>query len=56
MLHVNNEKRKKKNNGRNRIAHQERIRTFGEKENYMYLKILEVNTIKQAEMKGKIRK
>ena len=29
---------------------------LGEKENYKYLEILEVDTIKQAEMKKKIRK
>ena len=30
------------------------IRTLGEKETYKYLGILEANTIKQREMKGKI--
>ena len=29
---------------------------FGEKKNYKYLRILEVDIIKQAEMKEKIRK
>ena len=35
---------------------QERIRTLGEKENYKYLPILKEDTIKQVEMKEKIRK
>ena len=34
----------------------ERIRTFGEKEIYMNLWVLEVDTIKQVEMKEKISK
>ena len=45
MCHVYNGKWGKRNNG-----NQERIRTFGEKENYT----LEANTITQAEMKEKI--
>ena len=32
------------------------IRTLGEKETYLYLGILEADTIKQVEMKGKIQK
>ena len=35
------------------MPHQERIRTFGEKENYKYFGILEADTIKQAEVKEK---
>ena len=35
---------------------QERIRIFGEKENYKHLEILEADTIKQVEMKENIRK
>ena len=35
---------------------QEKIRTFGEKETYKYLGILETNIIKQAEMKEKIKR
>ena len=35
---------------------QEKIRTLGEKETYKYLGILEADTIKQAEMKEKIKK
>ena len=38
------------------LSNQERIRTLGEKENYRYLGILEVDTIKQVDMKEKIRK
>ena len=32
------------------LPNQERIRTFGEKENYKYLGILEADTIKQVEI------
>ena len=35
---------------------QEKIRTLGEKENYKYLGILEADTIKQTEMKRKVKK
>ena len=35
---------------------QDKIRTFGEKEIYKYLGILEAYTVKQEEMKEKIRK
>ena len=34
----------------------EKIRMLGEKDFYKYLRILEVDTIKQADMKGKILK
>ena len=36
------------------LTHQEKIRTFGEKETYKYLGILEPETIKQVEMKEKV--
>ena len=48
MCHAYNEKCKKIN--------QERIRTLGKKENYKYLAILEVVTIRQVEIKEKIGK
>ena len=35
---------------------QDKIRTLGEKETYKYLGILESDTIKQVEMKEKLRK
>ena len=35
------------------LPNQEKIRTFGEKETYKYLEILEADTIKHAEMKEK---
>ena len=35
------------------LPNQEKIRILGEKENHKYLKILEADTIKQAEMKEK---
>ena len=38
------------------LPNQERIRMLGEKENYNYLGIFEADTIKQAEMKEKIKK
>ena len=38
------------------LPNQERIRTFGEKENYKYLGILEMDTIKQVEIKEKNNK
>ena len=49
------------NTGKNETAkgieqpNREEIRTFGEKENYKYLGILEADAIKQTEMKEKIR-
>ena len=47
---------KMKNSGRNRITKKEYSWTPGEKENYKYLGTLDTDTIKQADMKGKIRK
>ena len=38
------------------LTNQEKIRTLGEKETYKYLGILDVDTIKQVEMKDKIKK
>ena len=38
------------------LPNENKIRTLGEKETYKYLGILESDTIKQAEMKGKIKK
>ena len=35
------------------LPNQDKIRTLGEKETYKYLGILEADTIKQVEMKGK---
>ena len=37
------------------LPNQGKIRTFGENETYKYLGILEVDTIKQVQMKRKIR-
>ena len=51
MCHVNNEKRKKANNGRNRRTKSRKIRTLKEKETYKSLEILEANMIKKMEMK-----
>ena len=38
------------------LSNQETSSTLGEKENYKCLRMLEVETIKQAEVKEKIRK
>ena len=38
------------------LPNQEKIRTIVEKESYKYLRILDVDTIKQAEMKEKFKK
>ena len=38
------------------LPNQHKIRTLGEKETYKYLGILEADTIKQEEMKEKLRK
>ena len=38
------------------LPNQEKIRTLREKETYKYLGILEADTIKQVEMKEKIKK
>ena len=38
------------------LPSQDKIRTLGEKETYKYLGILEADTIKQVEMKEKIKK
>ena len=38
------------------LTNQENIRALGEKKTYKYLQILESDTIKQAEMKDKIKK
>ena len=39
-----------------KLPNQDKIRTLGEKKTYKYLGILEADTIKQVEMKGKIQK
>ena len=39
-----------------KLSNQEKIRTLGEKETYKYLGILEIDTIKQVEMKENIKK
>ena len=38
------------------LPYQEKIRVLREKETYKYLGILEEDTVKQAEMKGKMKK
>ena len=39
-----------------KLPNQEKIRTLKEKETYKYLEILEVDIIKQVEMKERIKK
>ena len=60
MREADYERWKKINCGRNRTdkskkKKKRRLRTLAEKENYKYLGIVEADTIKQEEMKGKIR-
>ena len=38
------------------LLNQDKIRMLGEKETYKYLSILEADTIKQVEMKEKVKK
>ena len=56
MYHAGNEKQQTTPDGRNGIPNEDKIRTLGEKETYKYLDILEVDAIKQVEMKEKIKK
>ena len=57
MRHANNEKRETANDGRNKTTKiNKKIRMLGEKETYKYLRIVETNTIKQVEMKEKLKK
>ena len=50
MSHASNEKEGMK------LTNHEKIRTLGKKETYKYMGILEVDTIKQVEMKERIKK
>ena len=56
MCHACYEKWQTTYDWRNGTPNHDKIRTFGEKETYRYLGILEADTIKQVEMKDKIRK
>ena len=56
MCYASNEKRQTKPDRRNGTPKSNKIRTFGKKETYKYLGILEADTIKQVEMKEKLRK
>ena len=57
MCHASNEKRQTTPDGRGmELPNKDKIRTLGENETYKYLGILEANTIKQVEMKEKIKK
>ena len=53
MCHANNEKRE---TSHDRRKIKKKIKTFGDKETYKYLGILEAHTIKQLEMKENIKK
>ena len=55
MCHANDEKYKTTHDRRNGTNKSRKIRALEENENYKYLGILEVNTIKQ-EMKEKLQK
>ena len=56
MSDADNEKRKITNDGRNRTTKSRKIKTFGEKVTYKYLGILEMDIIKHAEMKEKLKR
>ena len=56
MCHDDNENRGKDSEEWIELSNQECIRTFGEKENYKYLEILEADTIKQLDMEEKSEK
>ena len=57
MCHANNEKQETQHlMDIMELLNQEKIRTLGEKESYKYLEILEADTIKQMEMKKKLKK
>ena len=56
MCLAKKERRKMTNGGRNRTTRSRKIRMLGVKETYKYLGILEVDTIKHAEMKEKDEK
>ena len=56
MCHSNNESGKQHITEGIKLPNQEEIRMIREKETYKYLGILEVDTIKQVEMKEKILK
>ena len=56
MCHVSNEKWQMTHNGRSQKKNQVVIRTLRKKETYKSLGILKADTIKQQEMKEKIRK
>ena len=56
MYNASNEKRQKQLTDGMKLPNQDKIRTFGEKETYKHLGILEAETIKQMEMKEKIEK
>ena len=56
MCHANNENRKGQIMEGKELPNQERIRMVGGKENYKFLGMLEVDTLRQGEMKEKIRK
>ena len=44
-----------KKNYNDKLPNQERVGRLGEKENYKYSRILEADTIKQEEMKKKLK-
>ena len=56
MRHASNEKWHRHLTDRMELPNQDKIRMLREKETYKYLGILEASTIKQVEMKEKIRK
>ena len=56
ICRANNEKRKKRNNGRNWIPKSRKNQNVQKKKNYKYCGILEADAIKQVDIKKKKRK
>ena len=56
MRHASNKKWQKSQRDRMELPNQDKIRMLGKKETYKYLGIFEADTIKQVEMKEKIKK
>ena len=53
MWQTYNEKQKRQMSEGIELPNQKRMRIFGEKETHKYIEILEVNTVKPAEIKEK---
>ena len=56
MHQAYNEKREMRNNERNKNVHSEKHQIIWRKEKYKFQRILEADTLKQMEMKEKVKK